>query len=842
MKINDVYFIIKYIIITGIVGLCPGILNSSDGLQAQDSFDKRTLLYEYNNMRKEAATGGSMRVTMSLSRPYRIEIEGDKIFNISGNDTIGYEIQDVSLENNYRGCVEGENWVDYFTVNADSVVYTMSSSFEMEMNEDTVLFKKNGRIAVISYNPQVYNSDSSKINITKIYKNGSNIVYKYDRPDKSKPVVFDPVWHWQPFGMSEDSWVDEGNPETNYGDSYYLYLGYKDDAEWRSFIKFPGLIDSLYALGEVSIDSVKILIKRVDEPWGSNQFYVKRPVSNWSEAAITWNNQPVCSTPFSDDTVSMGIYNYFNVTALTKAYYENMYPYYGYCFTAITLSGDNGTGYGSSDNPSANKPEIYVWYSPLEDIGLSVSALSETSIVCTVDTSKNGYMDSFVVMRSSDSSAIGDVFYTLSDTIDTLGINTAYSLIAGGYSNDSLTYFSFPDSIYTLAAVPENPFVQTWSVSSIRIQPLAGDNPLSTKLALYDSTLHTYISSAGDTVSSPVWQTQADWDSVIIGGRDPNTNYQFGAYAKNEYDSITCISELSECKTNSTIDSFEVNAFSDSSYVICFGKDTVRSPFMGYVAIDDSDSSIISDTIESCSFGIKTLITKPSYPLNTMHSFRIVRIENPCDSLYYSVSDSAYTFTATPSPPVISGMSDSTFLLIFNDISGNPDSIKYSVFDSTYMAYRDTAGDTSSSVVLAVDSVWNNSTMKTYEPNLFISVGIAGLNNDSVYGGISSDTTWTFASVPGITNASVIDSARILLQLDPNGNPSYTYFAVEDSISGKFIDIFQGTLRFPGVTEDSSWAFGTYSNWGANGGYIVKVEPGTHYYFRTYAKDGNSNP
>jgi len=313
-----------------------------------------------------------------------------------------------------------------------------------------------------------------------------------------------------------------------------------------------------------------------------------------------------------------------------------------------------------------------------------------------------------------------------------------------------------------------------------------------------------------------------------------------GVFAKNEDDSITAISDLKSCKTNSTIDSIEVCTITDSSYVIYFGGDSVYSPFKGYFAIDDSDSSTVSDTIDAFSYGIKSIFTNKPYSLNTLNRFRILRIENQADSIYYSDIDSAYTLTATPTPPVISGTSDSTFLLQFDDVSGNPDTIMYAVFDSVYSMYRDTTGDTTGTIVFATDVDWDDLIIKTYTPNLLVAVGIFGKNDDSLFSAVSSDTTWTWAAVPGTTMTSVIDSTRLLIKIDTNKNPEYTYFAVEDSISGKFIDISTGILRSSGVEVDSTWAFGRYSDWGGSEGFIIKVTPKTNYYFRAYSKDGNS--
>ena len=79
------------------------------------------------------------------------------------------------------------------------------------------------------------------------------------------------------------------------------------------------------------------------------------------------------------------------------------------------------------------------------------------------------------------------------------------------------------------------------------------------------------------------------------------------------------------------------------------------------------------------------------------------------------------------------------------------------------------------------------------------------------------------------------------MQIDPGNNPAYTSFAVKDSISGQFINVTTKRLQSPGVTVDSTWAFGTHAAWNGAAGDTIQVEPSTNYCFRAYAKDGNTN-
>jgi len=852
MKIKDLNLFLKFLLIisvfiTGagsILGLfyLTSLVNNTKIICAQDLSDERVLIYEWNNIKSESIGSNRYRFTMEMSVPYKIYVKGDTLINESKYGSVKYII--VGKEN-YAGRANNGNWEDIFEINADSVVYEFDTEFVIGMKNDTVVFKKDDNEVLRLGNFKISDEDENIINVSSVVSDNNKVIYKFNRADMSEAVRIDPTWDWQ-LGASEgkDARACEGLPDDNYGTAEDVYTGMSGGGTDNiSYIQFEGWADSIGTCQ--AIDSVFIFIYEKTK-YDSPEVYIARITQYWEESSLTWNNRPTYSSPYSADTLdsaSDSSWWKFNVTSLFQDYYAGTYADSGQAIVDNQHVSGSMLNFYTSDYATAGKrPKIEIQYRLVEDLSLDLTALSDSSIECTVDTAETGYIDSFVIMSSIDSSAMSDVFYTPKDTLDTLSINTMYSLIAGGYIDDTLKYYSFPDSLYTLAVIPGSPFVQCWTTTSLRIRPKGGNNPSNVNLAIYDSTLQRYISSSGDTTSSAVWQTESQWDTLIAINRVPNTEYKFGVFAKNEDDSITAISGLKSCKTNSTIDSIEVCAVTDSSYVIYFGGDSVYSPFKGYFAIDDSDSSTASDTIDAFSYGIKSIFTNKSYSLNTLNRFRILRIENQADSLYYSDADSAYTLTATPTPPIISGTSDSTFLLQFDDVSGNPDTIMYAVFDSVYSMYRDTTGDTTETIVFATDVDWDNVRIKTYTPNLLVVIGIFGKNDDSLFSAVSSDTTWTWAAVPGTTMASVIDSTRLLIKINPNKNPEYTYFAVEDSISGKFIDINTGILRSSGVKVDSTWAFGRYSDWGGSEGFIITVTPKTNYYFRAYSKDGNTNP
>ncbi|MCH8285990.1 hypothetical protein IIB79_05605, partial [candidate division KSB1 bacterium] len=101
-----------------------------------------------------------------------------------------------------------------------------------------------------------------------------------------------------------------------------------------------------------------------------------------------------------------------------------------------------------------------------------------------------------------------------------------------------------------------------------------------------------------------------------------------------------------------------------------------------------------------------------------------------------------------------------------------------------------------------------------------------------------SDSLWSWAQIPDIVSAFPHSRDSILIVIDPKENPSYTYFAIEDSVSGLFIDNSSNVLRSSGVTVDSTWAWAAYAEWGGAAGYFVVVSPNTSFVFRAYAKEG----
>ena len=211
-------------------------------------------------------------------------------------------------------------------------------------------------------------------------------------------------------------------------------------------------------------------------------------------------------------------------------------------------------------------------------------------------------------------------------------------------------------------------------------------------------------------------------------------------------------------------------------------------------------------------------------------------------NIRYGEHVAGYTRAAPNDSVRLSVVSDSAAVLsLFN--SRNPAYTECAVFDSLANRYRSGTGDTIAGEYWGQVSEWDGITFPVYTPNSLMSVSVLVRNCDSlVTDSACTDCTWVYAQVPGMTHTSVIDSVRLRIRLTPLNNPWYTFFAVQDSISGRFVDAAEKRLRSPVVTPDSAWAFGRFSDWGGEEGIAVSVAPGESCHFRAYAKDGMSNP
>jgi len=102
----------------------------------------------------------------------------------------------------------------------------------------------------------------------------------------------------------------------------------------------------------------------------------------------------------------------------------------------------------------------------------------------------------------------------------------------------------------------------------------------------------------------------------------------------------------------------------------------------------------------------------------------------------------------------------------------------------------------------------------------------------------SGDSARTLARVPGFTAVTALSDTTLHFIIDPLDNPAYTCFAVQDSVTGMYIDgaASPHILRSAPAGE---WGWRTYEQWGgASGDILAGVYPDSLYVLRAKAKTG----
>jgi hypothetical protein len=127
-----------------------------------------------------------------------------------------------------------------------------------------------------------------------------------------------------------------------------------------------------------------------------------------------------------------------------------------------------------------------------------------------------------------------------------------------------------------------------------------------------------------------------------------------------------------------------------------------------------------------------------------------------------------------------------------------------------------------------------------------VSKEIGGLSANTLYriklqvkGGVLNgeysavDSCYTRANVPGAVTITFPADSLLKFVFNVNSNPAHTEFAIQDSITGKYVQKITG-LDTLGATE----MWGTSAFWGGANGDTVKIYPGKKYTIRVKARSG----
>jgi hypothetical protein len=231
---------------------------------------------------------------------------------------------------------------------------------------------------------------------------------------------------------SNDAYVDQGNPDINYGTSTKLLLTTKEGAARRILLKFdistlpPGIMITQAKLFMYCTAYSNISGYTEPEVWSVDN-------DNWTESGVTWNNQPTHITMLERLSWYVAYWNSWDV----KSFVENEY-YAGEKIVSLKLKTQDEThttGYTASfhSKEATNDPYLEVTY---------VTPLPATIDIDpdTLNLKSNGsWITAYIELPESydvNEIAIGSIKLTVAE--NEFAVDPAAPTAIGDYDNDGI--------------------------------------------------------------------------------------------------------------------------------------------------------------------------------------------------------------------------------------------------------------------------------------------------------------------------------------------------------------------------------------------------------------------
>ncbi|MFC1730538.1 DNRLRE domain-containing protein [candidate division KSB1 bacterium] len=479
---------------------------------------------------------------------------------------------------------------------------------------------------------------------------------------------------------------------------------------------------------------------------------------------------------------------------------------------------------------------------PTVTLDFSDSTYKDADGYYTITAWNGATIDSFEIVLASDSSSMSEV---ISDstvtTVDTLTNDTQYTFKARVVIDDTTSLYSANETVSTLPlkTVSNLAFSDSLyrSVTAFWDTTLWGQAPFDS-FAIFlasDSTTRMSDFTADTTIMSYDTLTSLTAYEFIVVGYYDGSAFAYSSSATVTTDSLPAPYEM--VVENLSLDEVIISIIDTS------GSPNLRLVFYDSLGILSNDTlsfngvnpDTLYDTLSIAGFP-DSLVAIKSFLLNVNDDSTLVD------------TTLQFRLLALYVPAVmVSDTTDTTMQIVFPDFQtvdtdSNPSRVWYQLFDSSLGLVVDPDGDTT-----AVDTLfWPKADYDTIDYNLPLGVNtvhklfVNSRNSDSVKTGfLYYDSLWTWAQYPDVDSVFAQDSVTVFILMESTDNPSYTYYALEDSIRGLFYDLDNLRFRSAGVTVDSSWAWYTYAQWGGASGTTITVAEGQLYVLRFYSKDGN---
>ncbi len=433
-----------------------------------------------------------------------------------------------------------------------------------------------------------------------------------------------------------------------------------------------------------------------------------------------------------------------------------------------------------------------------------------------------------------------------------LDINTRYNYRAHASNTEGVGYGETVD-FWTLAEVPGKPQSDNVTGTTVEITPGTDPNPDNTEYAIREITTNRYVQDDGTMNTAAVWQTMADWGTVIVTLYDPqnrtgNREYEFQVKARNgdqvetDYSDREIILTLANTPNvmwlgNETQTTVDISVYTSSG-------DYSNNSAATLYAVTDHNSGLFvqSDGTLGSEAAWKTRddwynFTVTGLDLGTEYSFSSIARNDDGIETDPGPEVSTYTLAAVPGAPVISNITETT-ADIEVDPGENPANVELAIMadrsDYYDNYYVQADGSLGSSAIWKTAADWEGLVVQGMTPNEIISFSVKarnGNNVETVYGEDREITT--LAATPNPPNVEVFSyTDRLYFTVDDSGNSGSTQFVVQDEISGEYVQA-DGYLG-----NDPVW--NTRDGWTSATQYIRGLTPATLYSIRTKARNADN--
>jgi hypothetical protein len=178
----------------------------------------------------------------------------------------------------------------------------------------------------------------------------------------AEPLVYDTQEEYSYLrSCIADAYVNENNPDSNFGDSTGLVVAFVSDYEYQSFLMFDlENLASGASSGTIAISSVRLRLY-CSTIWFAGDWIGVYGVENddWLEDEITWNDKPYITRLLDENEVKTSPQWYsWDVTSFVLDQYQGDGEA-SFCLKLLSLNGDRWIGFGSKDG-SSNRPKLEV--------------------------------------------------------------------------------------------------------------------------------------------------------------------------------------------------------------------------------------------------------------------------------------------------------------------------------------------------------------------------------------------------------------------------------------------------------------------------------------------------